>query len=624
MNFNVVEERTEQAAVVHAKYLGFEKKHMGKRVVTSIKSLTITDDELIDRMLSARNGTAVKALWHGDTSAYEGNHSCADAALCAHLAFWTGGDAERMDRLFRISGLYREKWDRLDYRERTIRKAIELTSQSSEYSSKSKAQADEGWERPIPFHSYDLNPFPTQCLPEWVGDYVRAVAEATQTSEDMAGVLTLGALSIPFAATFRIEGNLDWEEPLNLYCTTIAAPGERKSAVMSRVMKPIYDFEFDENEFNKTEMAKNQMEKEILKGEVSKLQKQATMDNTEDNRQLAMEKAAELSNLEVLSQVRFTCDDVSPEKLVGIMRENKGRIAIVSAEGGIFGMMDGRYSDKTNIDVFLKGHSGDLLRVDRIGRESEYVKEPTLSMVLAIQPEILRGIMNSQTFRGRGLTARFLYSLPQSKVGFRKIECESIPKEVSDAYSANFKYFLGLSRQDAPKVLKLDPEAYNRSVAFAKKLEPRLVNDLQPIADWGSKLHGAVLRIAGILHLSEHANHTKLDDAVSADIMDRATDIGKYFINQAKAAFELMGADKNIDNCKYVLKWIKKQKDSVLKKRDIFRGNRGRFKITADIEPTLRQLCEFGYLRVQEPESQGAGRKPDLVYLVNPHIKLAD
>lgn len=40
------------------------------------------------------------------------DHSRADAALLSHLAFWCWRDAGAMDRLFRQSGLMREKWDR--------------------------------------------------------------------------------------------------------------------------------------------------------------------------------------------------------------------------------------------------------------------------------------------------------------------------------------------------------------------------------------------------------------------------------------------------------------------------------------------------------------------------------
>ncbi|WP_299939226.1 phage/plasmid primase, P4 family [uncultured Nitratireductor sp.] len=49
------------------------------------------------------------------------NRSAADAAIHAAYAFWTGGNPVRMDRLYRMSGLMRDKWAaRPDYRIRTI------------------------------------------------------------------------------------------------------------------------------------------------------------------------------------------------------------------------------------------------------------------------------------------------------------------------------------------------------------------------------------------------------------------------------------------------------------------------------------------------------------------------
>ena len=45
------------------------------------------------------------------------------------LAFWTGPDPARIDRLFRHSGLMREKWERQDYRDRTITKALADTTE---------------------------------------------------------------------------------------------------------------------------------------------------------------------------------------------------------------------------------------------------------------------------------------------------------------------------------------------------------------------------------------------------------------------------------------------------------------------------------------------------------------
>jgi putative DNA primase/helicase len=89
----------------------------------------LDDETLIERARDAANGAKFDRLWRGDTSGYP-SQSEADMALCSLLAFWTGGDADQMDRLFRDSGLMREKWDEphfadgATYGERTIERAI--------------------------------------------------------------------------------------------------------------------------------------------------------------------------------------------------------------------------------------------------------------------------------------------------------------------------------------------------------------------------------------------------------------------------------------------------------------------------------------------------------------------
>jgi primase-polymerase (primpol)-like protein len=75
-------------------------------------AVTETDEELIRRAQGAKNGAKFRKLWAGDTSDYGGDHSRADAALCSLLAYYTNGNQARIDRLFRLSGLYRQKWDR--------------------------------------------------------------------------------------------------------------------------------------------------------------------------------------------------------------------------------------------------------------------------------------------------------------------------------------------------------------------------------------------------------------------------------------------------------------------------------------------------------------------------------
>ena len=87
----------------------------------------LNDASMKMRAMESRQGEKFTALWNGVIP--EGkSHSEADAALCSMLAFWCGGDTEQMDRLFRQSGLYREKWERDDYRIGTLNKAVALST----------------------------------------------------------------------------------------------------------------------------------------------------------------------------------------------------------------------------------------------------------------------------------------------------------------------------------------------------------------------------------------------------------------------------------------------------------------------------------------------------------------
>jgi hypothetical protein len=85
--------------------------------------VTTDDDRTVIDWLTTYN-PKFAPLWAGDTSAYNGDASAADQALSNMLAFRTG-DENRVDRLFRLSGLYRPKWERGDYRHRTITKAMQ-------------------------------------------------------------------------------------------------------------------------------------------------------------------------------------------------------------------------------------------------------------------------------------------------------------------------------------------------------------------------------------------------------------------------------------------------------------------------------------------------------------------
>ena len=99
--------------MVFARLLQRERQAGGDRarsVVISPRYLEKSDTEIIAKARSAKNGALFSSLYDGDTSSYS-SPSNADLAFCRLLVYWTNGNREQMERIFRSSGLFRDKWD---------------------------------------------------------------------------------------------------------------------------------------------------------------------------------------------------------------------------------------------------------------------------------------------------------------------------------------------------------------------------------------------------------------------------------------------------------------------------------------------------------------------------------
>lgn len=91
----------------------------------------LTDEQVLEKAMNSKNADKFIALWNGNIP--DGKSSSeADMSLAMHLAFWCGGNIEQMDRLFRMSGLMRDKWDRVQsgttYGNITLTKAVNTIS----------------------------------------------------------------------------------------------------------------------------------------------------------------------------------------------------------------------------------------------------------------------------------------------------------------------------------------------------------------------------------------------------------------------------------------------------------------------------------------------------------------
>jgi replicative DNA helicase len=402
-------------------------------------------------------------------------------------------------------------------------------------------------------------------------------------------MLSIGALAASASRHVVVRVRRDWEEPLNAYVGVGLPSGSRKSPVFGPIMAPL----------------------ETLERELVKAARRGGQDQ-DDGR-----------------MPQLIAEDITPEAVASLLAEQGGRLALLSDEGGPLELIS-RYRETPNLEVYLKGHTGTRpLRVNRKGRPPEFVERPSLTIALAVQPDVLRALGDHPTSRARGLTARFLYSLPADNVGYREVDPPEIPEAIASTYQENM---LTLARSLAaladaggqPLALELTDEAAKVLLALMRDLEHRMNPESGDLAhpshvrEWTAKLAGATVRIAGLLHLAEHVRDG-WGLPIEAATMRAAVRIGEYLIPHALAVFDLMNADQAVGDARYVLAWLERAEITRFKRRDVLAALR-RFAKVSDLDGPVELLEAHGYIRVDGPEEwpKGPGRRPAPSYAVNP------
>jgi hypothetical protein len=321
------------------------------------------------------------------------------------------------------------------------------------------------------------------------------------------------------------------------------------------------------------------------------------------------------------------------------LSEAGGRLFVAGAEGTPFEVACGRYSEQAHLDNFLKAHEGDRLRVDRIGRKTDFVDNPALSIALTVQPCVLQGQSIHSTIRGKGFLARWLYSIPISTVGTRQIAPPPVPPEVAAAYHIHM-----LALWNAPGAVdgqgnkttgwfRFSEEADALMRGLEAWIEPQLARDgaLGGIADWGSKLAGATALLTGILHVAAGiVAGPAIPAIISASTAGAAIRLAKqYLVPHALAAFDLMTADRRIDDARRVVTWLARGGNFadfarglwLIRQRTIHRHFLGSRYSTEEVAAIMRLLVEHGYLRVLAPEPRkGPGRPPGPEFEIHPSL----
>lgn len=496
---------------------------------------------------------------------------------------------------------------------------------------KTAAVPEEDWPALVPLDAPNLPRLDLAHLPGWAGDYARALATDTETPPELAAGMILVTCATAAARRLRVMVKPGYFEPCNLWAVVALPPGNRKSAVQSAATAPLVAWERDQATIMEPEIKRITSEHKTLEARAKEKRSKAAKEKDNGKAaELAREAAdieAELPDIPVQPQIWTS--DATPERLGALLAEHGECMAWLSSEGGVFDLLQGRYSNGIpNLDLVLKAHSGDAERVDRGSRPPVFLRSPRLSIGLSPQPDVLRGLAAKPGFRGRGLLGRFLYLLPPSPLGYRALQSNPVAEGVRDAYAAGLRAMLDWEPvtdehgEQRSYLLRLSDEAHAEWYAFAQAIEVRMQpgQELEHFTDWAGKAPGTAARLAGVLHGIKHAHGTPWEATITAETMTAALEIMAVINRHSLAALDMMGADPTIAAARLVWDWIERGRLARFTVREAFNPLRNTFPRVAMLRDALEALEERGYLEVIEPPRDGPGRPPSPVVRVRPEI----
>lgn len=404
----------------------------------------------------------------------------------------------------------------------------------------------EPWEDPGSLDGRTSLPaFPIGALPSPIREYAAALAIATQTPMDMPGTVVLGVLAACVGGRVVVEPVPGWREPTNLYVVPVSEPGTRKSS-MAAAAKPLSDAEVQLQATLAPQVADRETEKDILDRYAEKCRIVAGKDPRAEKIAEAQDATRAAAAVVVPGWPRVVIDDATPEALISEAARQGGRIAAISTEAGVFESLTGSvYSSRTNLEPLLKMHAGDPIRVDRRSREPEHIESPALTLAATVQPHALRDFLSRDALGGRGVLARVLWSIVPDNVGYRSNDpavAKPVPVHVEASYAGRITTLAVELFADEPRnhiTLTLDARAQAVLSDYRDQVEAMLrpggtMSEPLP-RQWGAKLAGAAVRIAGCLHSA--AGREAFAAPISETTMRAALELAEYYRAHALAAF---------------------------------------------------------------------------------------
>ena len=481
-----------------------------------------------------------------------------------------------------------------------------------------------------PISATETVEFPEDVFPEKLNKYLKAVSVSKQAKFKIPATYMIGLLSVMFQKSYKVRLKPGFIVSLSSYGAVSAKPASGKTTTLNEMSNDFYKFEKELNQRLSATRLGTRIDKSHLERKKEKLEKEYDKDGEEKTRALLIENEQALEKCD-FNNVCLFIDEFTPEAYYKNMNEQFERLAIVSDDARDFfsELSEGKYNKNSKMtSPLLKAFNCGKHTVDRKGDESKRIElnDMHTTIVLSMQPDILKKAFNSPQNFESGIISRFLFTHDEDLI-VKKFTSSDIPHYLREWYSESVKKCLEKSfknRNPESIICEFD----DKSSVIIKKLANKLNAGILEVSDekisWQQRAIDHTATIAALFALWDNIVEKGLEKdehIISINHLNSAFKTVNYFSKMFDAISESGG--KLYNDSVAILNHIKKNKWEYFTRQNINTIFPKYGKATSELlKSRLRFLQDKGYISIgtyDKETSPNTFKKVERIY-VNPEI----
>jgi len=469
----------------------------------------------------------------------------------------------------------------------------------------------------------EIPPFPINSVPAIVRDMTIEIQKTVKVQPEVAAQAVMTTLSACFGNKVYTDVSGEVKTRTNMYSIIFLARGERKSAIYSKTIQPIY--RWIDTQILEYKRAKKQQRFKFRKIESLEGQLLKAKGNTFELEHNIENLERESSNEQIINPF-FLAENTTNEACIDILKTTGGIVGLFADDArDLIQVMMGIYTDGFSKEhLYTKIYDGFNPLTNNRKKDDVIIYYPCAIVFLMTQIDVIDLISKVDSFFAGGFISRIEFCYPNSLVGkrypdgnlVRSFDKRRMSPEITDRYenlifSLLDRYYYNQEEINIP----VTPEAENIWIEFYHEVEGDSHDDG---VFGGDKLDFAIRIAQKVLKYALNFALIEGKSQIQPEHMEWGIDIALYYYQHAEKVFDAISKRCLSRDSKKILSQLGNEK---LVSNAIFNSTKGmQFSNLKkeSFEIAVKELIDKNYIREIEIEQTTGRKAPARKFEVNP------